>query len=71
MLDLVLLFQDQFLRDVEQRFERLEFGVLVGGQILIAAFIVVDMNNPHINASTFYPALSGCLLDDSTFVERS
>ena len=34
-LDLVLLVLDQFLRDVEQRLERLEVGVPVGDQVVM------------------------------------
>ena len=38
VLDLVLLVQDQFLRDVEQRLERIEICVPVGYQIKIVIF---------------------------------
>ena len=50
----MFLIQDQLLRGVEQRLERIEIGVLVGNQILIvifsrcfAAFIVVDSPYQH------------------------
>ena len=38
MRDLVLLVQDQFLRDIEQRLERLEIVLPVGEQVVIVIF---------------------------------
>ena len=38
VLDLVLLVQDQFPRDVKQRLERLEDSVSVGDQVVTVIF---------------------------------
>ena len=65
---------NQHLRDVEQRFERLEVGVPVGGLVVIIflqdAFIVVDKISISIHWLSG-PAPPGRLLDDCTCVEHS
>ena len=46
--NLVILIQNQLLRDVDQRLERIEIGVPVGNQIII------------VNVSKMYRCLHRC-----------